>query len=217
MVFLIRVQLREDYSNLIFYLSPLVAVALTLFFGSFIFLILDLSPIESFKIFFMSPISNSYGISELFVKATPLAIIALGLSYCFKNNIYNIGAEGQLTMGAIFGGGIGLLFNDSTSIFLLPLMILFGAKGGAFWATIPAILKTKFNTNEILTSLMLTYVALFILDYFVVGPWKDPAGYGLPKSMPFPDAGLNRCLFLMQEDFLYYLMAFVFILVSILQ
>ena len=92
-------------------------------------------------------------------------------------------------MGAIFGGGIGLLFNDSTSVFLLPLMILFGAIGGAFWATIPAILKTKFNTNEILTSLMLTYVALFILDYFVVGPWKDPAGYGLPKSMPFPDAG----------------------------
>ena len=189
MVFLIKVQLREDYSNLIFYLSPLVAVALTLFFGSFIFLILDLSPIESFKIFFISPISNSYGISELFVKATPLAIIALGLSYCFKNNIYNIGAEGQLTMGAIFGGGIGLLFNDSTSVFLLPLTILFGAIGGAFWATIPAILKTKFNTNEILTSLMLTYVALFILDYFVVGPWKDPAGYGLPKSMPFPDAG----------------------------
>ena len=74
-------------------------------------------------------------------KATPLAIIALGLSYCFKNNIYNIGAEGQLTMGAIFGGGIGLLFNDSTSVFLLPLMILFGAIGGAFWATIPAILK----------------------------------------------------------------------------
>ena len=189
MVYLIRVQLREDYSNLIFYFSPLVAVALTLFFGSFIFLILDLSPIESFKIFFISPISTSYGISELFVKATPLAIIALGLSYCFKNNIYNIGAEGQLTMGAIFGGGIGLLFNDSTSVFLLPSMILFGALGGAFWATIPAILKTKFNTNEILTSLMLTYVALFILDYFVVGPWKDPAGYGLPKSMPFPDAG----------------------------
>jgi simple sugar transport system permease protein len=98
-------------------------------------------------------------------------------------------------MGAIFGGGIGLLFNDSTSIFLLPLMILFGAIGGAFWASIPALLKTKFNTNEILTSLMLTYVALFILDYFVVGPWKDPAGYGLPKSMPFPDAGRLPLLF----------------------
>ena len=195
MAYLISIKLREDYSNFIFYLSPLVAVFLTLFFGSFIFLILDLSPIESFKIFFISPISNSYGISELFVKATPLAIIALGLSYCFKNNIYNIGAEGQLTMGAIFGGGIGLLFNDSTSIFLLPLMILFGAIGGAFWASIPALLKTKFNTNEILTSLMLTYVALFILDYFVVGPWKDPAGYGLPKSMPFPDAGRLPVLF----------------------
>ena len=75
-------------------------------------------------------------------------------------------------------------FVEARQVFLLPLMILFGAIGGAFWATIP-ILKTKFNTNEILTGLMLTYVALFILDYFVVGPWKDPAGYGLPKSMPF--------------------------------
>ncbi len=195
MVYLIRIDRRNEYSNLIFYLSPLVAVFLTLLFGSLTFLFLNLDPIESFKIFFVSPISNPYGVSELFVKATPLAIIALGLSYCFKNNIYNIGAEGQLTMGAIFGGGIGILFNDSTSPLLLPSMILFGALGGVFWATIPALLKTKFNTNEILTSLMLTYVALFILDYFVVGPWKDPAGYGLPKSMPFPEAGRLPILF----------------------
>ncbi len=192
---MINIQKREDYSNLIFYLSPFVAILLTLFFGSFIFLLLDLNPIESFKIFFISPISNFYGLSELLVKASPLAIIALGLSYCFKNNIYNIGAEGQLTMGAIFGGGVGLLFYESNSILLLPFMILFGAIGGAFWASIPAILKTKFNTNEILTSLMLTYIALLILDYFVVGPWKDPNGYGLPKSRPFPDAGRLPILF----------------------
>ena len=98
-------------------------------------------------------------------------------------------SRGATNNGSNIWWGYWALFNDSTSVFLLPLMILFGAVGGAFWATIPAILKTKFNTNEILTSLMLTYVALFILDYFVVGPWKDPAGYGLPKSMPFPDAG----------------------------
>ena len=169
---------------MIFYLSPLVAVFATLLFGSLIFLLLDLNPFESFKIFFISPISNSYGLSELLVKATPLAIIALGLSYCFKNNIYNIGAEGQLTMGAIFGGGLGILFYNSDSFLLLPAMILFGGIGGALWALIPAILKTKFNTNEILTSLMLTYIAILILDYLVVGPWKDPASYGLPKSRP---------------------------------
>ena len=195
MVFLINIQKRDNHSNLIFYLSPIFAIFLTLFFGSFIFLMLDLSPLESFKIFFISPISNSYGLSELLVKASPLAIIALGLSYCFKNNIFNIGAEGQLTMGAIFGGGVGLFFHESSSIFLLPTMIFFGAVGGAFWASLPAILKTKFNTNEILTSLMLTYIAIFILDYLVVGPWKDPNGYGLPKSRPFPDSGRLPQLF----------------------
>ena len=192
---MIKIIKRNEYSNLIFYISPIVAILLTLFFGSFIFLLLDLNPIESFKIFFISPVSNSYGLSELLVKASPLAIIALGLSYCFKNNIYNIGAEGQLTMGAIFGGGIGLLFHTSESIYLLPLMILFGVLGGALWGLIPAILKTKFNTNEILTSLMLTYIAILILDYLVVGPWKDPDGYGLPKSRPFPDSGRLPILF----------------------
>ena len=192
---MIKLQKRYTTSNLIFYLSPLVAILLTLFFGSFIFLLLDLSPIDSFIIFFISPISTLYGISELLVKASPLALIALGLSYCFKNNIYNIGAEGQLTMGAIFGGGVGVFFYESNSIFLLPTMILFGSIGGAFWASIPAILKTKFNTNEILTSLMLTYIALLILDYFVVGPWKDPASYGLPKSRPFPESGRLPVLF----------------------
>ena len=107
---MIKIQKRNSSSRLIFYLSPIVAIFLTLFFGSLIFLFLDLSPIESFKIFFIGPISNWYGLSELLVKASPLALIALGLSYCFKNNIYNIGAEGQLTMGALFGGGIGLFF-----------------------------------------------------------------------------------------------------------
>ena len=186
---------RSQSSNLMNLLVPIIAVILTLFTGSIIFSLMGHNPFFALHTFFISPISSAYGISELLVKATPLALIAIGLAFCFKNNIYNIGAEGQLTMGAIFGGGIGLLFNDSTSIFLLPLMILFGAIGGAFWASIPALLKTKFNTNEILTSLMLTYVALFILDYFVVGPWKDPAGYGLPKSMPFPDAGRLPVLF----------------------
>ena len=92
-------------------------------------------------------------------------------------------------MGAIFGGGLGILFYNSDSFLLLPAMILFGGIGGALWGLIPAILKTKFNTNEILTSLMLTYIAILILDYLVVGPWKDPASYGLPKSRPFPESG----------------------------
>ena len=153
---------RSQSSGLMNFFVPIISIVLTLITGSIIFVLLGFDPVYALYTFFISPISSTYGISELFVKATPLALIAIGLSYCFKNNIYNIGAEGQLTMGAIFGGGIGILFHDTNAFWLLPLMIFGGAIGGALWGLIPAILKTKFNTNEILTSLMLVYVALYL-------------------------------------------------------
>jgi len=186
---------RPQSSNIMNIFVPIIAVILTLITGSIIFSLMGFNPIFALHTFFISPISTTYGISELLVKATPLALIAIGLAFCFKNNIYNIGAEGQLTMGAIFGGGIGIYFHDTNSFWLLPLMIIGGAIGGAFWAMIPALLKNKFNTNEILTSLMLVYVALFILDYLVVGPWRDPEGYSFPKTRPFSDSGRMPLLF----------------------
>ena len=186
---------RSQSSNIMNIFVPIIAVILTLITGSIIFSLMGFSPFFALHTFFISPISTTYGISELLVKATPLALIATGLAFCFKNNIYNIGAEGQLTMGAIFGGGIGIYFHDTNSFWLLPLMIIGGAIGGAFWAMIPALLKNKFNTNEILTSLMLVYVALFILDYLVVGPWRDPDGYSFPKTRPFSDSGRMPLLF----------------------
>ena len=186
---------RPQSSNIMNIFAPIIAVILTLITGSIIFSIMGFNAFFALHTFFISPISTTYGISELLVKATPLALIATGLAFCFKNNIYNIGAEGQLTMGAIFGGGIGIYFHDTNSFWLLPLMITGGAIGGAFWAMIPALLKNKFNTNEILTSLMLVYVALFILDYLVVGPWRDPEGYSFPKTRSFSDSGRMPLLF----------------------
>ena len=186
---------RAQSSNIINIFVPIIAVILTLITGSIIFSLMGFNSLFALHTFFISPISTTYGISELLVKATPLALIATGLAFCFKNNIYNIGAEGQLTMGAIFGGGIGMYFHDINSFWLLPLMIIGGAIGGAVWAMIAALLKNKFNTNEILTSLMLVYVALLILDYLVVGPWRDPDGYSFPKSRPFSDSGRMPLLF----------------------
>ena len=186
---------RAQSSNIMNIFAPIIAVILTLITGSIIFSIMGFNPFFALHTFFISPISTTYGISELLVKATPLALIATGLAFCFKNNIYNIGAEGQLTMGAIFGGGIGIYFHDTNSFWLLPLMIIGGAIGGSLWAMIPALLKNKFNTNEILTSLMLVYVALFILDFLVVGPWRDPEGYSFPKTRSFSDSGRMPLLF----------------------
>tara|TARA_B100001123_G_scaffold365498_1_gene424522 strand:+ start:69 stop:1136 length:1068 start_codon:yes stop_codon:yes gene_type:complete len=186
---------RPQSSNLMNLLVPIIAIILTLITGSIIFSLMGFNAFFALHTFFISPISSTYGISELLIKATPLALIAVGLAFCFKNNIYNIGAEGQLTMGAIFGGGIGIYFYDTNGFWLLPLMIIGGAIGGIFWAIIPALLKNKFNTNEILTSLMLVYVALLILDYLVVGPWRDPQGYSFPKTRPFSDSGRMPTLF----------------------
>ena len=131
-----------------------------------------------------------YGIGELFIKASPLMLIGVGLAVGFKANVWNIGAEGQLAMGAVFGGGIAIYFAESNSIFVLPAMFLAGMIGGMLWAAIPAFLKTQYNANEILVSLMLNYVAILILSLLVHGSWKDPQGYGFPQSILFSDSAL---------------------------
>jgi simple sugar transport system permease protein len=119
------------------------------------------------------------------VKAIPLALIALGLSLGFRANVWNIGAEGQLTVGAICAGGVALIFWNSGGWWTLPMMGLAGLGGGVAYAAIPALLRTRFNANEILTSLMLTYVAQLFLGYLVTGPWRDPDGFNFPQSRPF--------------------------------
>ena len=187
---MIRLEPRRSHSQAMVYLSPVLAIVMTLVVGGIIFAFMGKNPLEALYTFFILPISNRYGVSELLVKATPLVIIAIGLAMGFRANVWNIGAEGQLTMGAIFGGGLALYFYDSQSVFLLPAMLVFGAIGGAFWGAIPALLRTRFNANEILTSLMLTYVATLFLSYLVHGPWRNPEGFNFPESRPFPDAGL---------------------------
>ncbi|GAB6070609.1 ABC transporter permease [Thiomicrorhabdus hydrogeniphila] len=187
---LLRLEARSIPSKKMTYLSPVIAVLLTVLSGMIIFASMGKSPIEGTYVFFIEPITNIYGLGELAVKATPLILIALGLAVGFKANIWNIGAEGQLIIGAILGGGLALWFYESESAWLLPMMILFGAIGGMLWAAIPALLKTKYNTNEILTSLMLTYVAILFLNFMVNGPFRDPSGYNFPESRLFSDSAL---------------------------
>ncbi len=186
---MIRLEHRGQHSQTMLYLSPLLAVVLTLIFGTIVFAILGKDPLVALYAFFVMPLTNLHGVSELLVKATPLVLIGIGLSIGFRANVWNIGAEGQLTIGAIFGGGLAIYFHDSDSLFLLPGMIVAGIIGGMVWAAIPALLRTRFNANEILTSLMLSYVAVLFLSYLVHGPWRDPGGYNFPETRLFPDAG----------------------------
>src|SRR5258706_3962722 len=140
---------------------------------------------------YISRLPTLYGVGELCLRATPLMLCALGLALGFRANVWNIGAEGQLTLGAIVGGGVALWLHDVQGAWvLLPLMLVAGALGGMAWAAIPAFLRTRFNTNEILVSLMLVYVAKLLLSWLVHGPWRDPEGYNFPQSPMFHEAAL---------------------------
>ena len=185
-----RLEARIGVSGAMVYVTPVLAVVLTMACGSVLFAALGHNPAAVLYAFFVQPISSAYGLAELTIKATPLVLCAIGLSFGFRANIWNIGAEGQLTLGAIAGGGLALWAGDDASVWFLPAMIIASLLGGAAWAAIPAYLKTRFNANEILTSLMLTYVAILLLSYLVHGPWKDPDGYSFPQSRMFADSVL---------------------------
>ncbi|MBX3685701.1 MAG: ABC transporter permease [Rhodocyclaceae bacterium] len=187
---MLKLEARPEPSQLMAYLSPLLAVALTLIGGLLVFSALGTDPLEGFKVFFLNPVKDTYGVSELLLKATPLMLCAVGLAVGFRANVWNIGAEGQYVMGAVAASGMALYFIDSESAMLLPAMVLAGAVGGALWAAIPALLRTRFNANEILTSLMLVYIAQLAVSWLAHGPWKDPDGFNFPQSKMFADSAL---------------------------
>lgn len=181
---------RQAPSKAMVYLSPVFALFLSMLAGIVLFVIMKVSPIEALKAFFIAPISNSYGLAELGVKATPLILIGVALSLGFKAGVWNIGAEGQLTIGGMCGGAVALCFYEQQGFYILPLMFLAGVAGGMAWAAIVAFLRVKFNANEILTSLMLSYVAVLFLNLMVHGPLKDPDGFNFPESRMLSDGTL---------------------------
>lgn len=171
-------------------MSPLIALVLTIVLGSFLFLTLGKSPVAAFHAYFIEPLSEVWSIHELLVKATPLILIGCGLALAFRSANWNIGAEGQFVVGGIAGSLVPVLFPELSSPLLLPLVLVCGVAGGALYAAIPALLKTRFGANEILTSLMLVYVAALLLDWLVRGPWRDPGGYGFPGTQAFDASAL---------------------------
>jgi simple sugar transport system permease protein len=187
---MLRLEPRAEASQVMSYVSPLIAIVLMLIGGLVLFTVLGKNPIEGFKVFFINPISDLYGVAELFLKATPLMLIAIGLAVGFRANVWNIGAEGQLIVGAIAASAVALYFYESEGIHILLLMVFAGAIGGMLWAAIPALLKTRFNTNEILVSLMLVYVAQLLVSWLVHGPMMDPDGFNFPQSRLFEDSAL---------------------------
>ena len=186
---MLKLEARPQPSGFWRIASPLLALVLTVVIGVVLFLALGKDPVQGLRVFFWEPIRSSYALGELVVKATPLLIIALGLALCFRSNVWNIGAEGQYVMGAVFATGIALMADKASSPWVMvPSVLLAGVLGGMVWAGITAFLRDRFHANEILVSLMLVYVAIMVLGYLVYGPWKDPLGYNFPQTKTFEAA-----------------------------
>jgi general nucleoside transport system permease protein len=186
----LRLEARPEPSRLAKWLSPVVASIAVLAIGFVLFAAMGRDPWFALYTFFIDPIDTRYDIAELLLKASPIMLCAVGLAVGYRANVWNIGAEGQLVMGAIFGGGVALACNGSESPLVLPAMIVAGVAGGMLWAAIPAILRIKCNANEILVSLMLVYVASLVLSLLVHGAWRDPEGFNFPQSTMFGESAL---------------------------
>jgi general nucleoside transport system permease protein len=182
---MISFEARGEPSRFWTHASPVLALLVTVVIGVLLFLALGKDPVRGLQVFFWEPIKSPYALGELMVKATPLLIIALGLALCFRSNVWNIGAEGQFVMGAVAAGGVALLAGKDTGAWIIPAILLAGVLGGMAWGGITAMLRDRFNANEILVSLMLVYVADMLLSYLVFGPWKDPNGYNFPQTRTF--------------------------------
>jgi general nucleoside transport system permease protein len=176
---------RDDVSTLRNWLTPVAAFALALAIGGGIVSIMGRSPLRAFEVYLLEPLSQGWALQEILLKATPLMLIGIGLAFCYRADRWNIGAEGQFVIGGLCGGGVAVATHGMTAWWILPLMLAVGAIGGMIWAAIPASLRNRLGVSEILTSLMLVYVAQFALDYLVRGPWRDPSAFNFPQSVMF--------------------------------
>ena len=185
---MLKLEARAQPSQAMSLLSPLLALGVTLLVGSALFVMLGRDPLRGLQMFFVEPLSSLFALSELSVKATPLILIALGLAVCFRSNVWNIGAEGQFIVGALCAGWVAMQAGPATAglgkAYVVPVLLA-GVLGGMAWAGLVALLRDRFNANEILVSLMLVYVAEMLLGWLVYGPWKDPQGYNFPQTITF--------------------------------
>lgn len=170
-------------------LVPILSIVLALAAGGVLLWLVGVNPLETYRAMVNGAFGSAYAISETLVRATPLMLTGLAVSVAFRMLFWNIGAEGQLAMGAFAAAGIALFLPEAvpgiSAWVLLPLMIVAGFIGGALWGLIPAMLKAFLNVNEIITSLMLNYVAILWIQYLYYGPWRDPLGFGFPGTAEF--------------------------------
>ena len=190
----LKIERRMEPSRRANILVPILSIVLALVAGAMLLLLAGVNPLETYRAMVEGAFGSAYAISETLVRATPLMLTGLAVSIAFRMLFWNIGAEGQLAMGAFAASGAALFLPKAmpgiSPWLLLSLMLVAGFIGGALWGLIPAALKAFLSVNEIITSLMLNYVAILWIQYLYYGPWKDPKGFGFPGTEPFPDVAI---------------------------
>jgi general nucleoside transport system permease protein len=176
---------RESASMKMKVLAPGIAFAVAVLLNLALYVAIGRNPAAVLYALLVEPFLSWSSFSEVLLKATPLMLIAQGLAIGFRAKVFNIGAEGQFILGAIFASSLPVWFPQATGQWMWPTMLVLGAIGGACWASITAHWRVRFNANEILVSLMLSLIALQVLNYLLVGPWKDPDGFNFPQSVMF--------------------------------
>ena len=199
MPFSLKLEKRLEPSKRMSYLVPVASFVLALIFGAILLALAGADPWQTYRAMLEGAFGTPgqwregefYSLTETLVKATPLMLTGLGVSIAFRMLFWNIGAEGQLVMGGFAAGAVAIwaptLFPFIPPWAYLPLMVVAGMLGGALWGLIPAMLKAYLRVNEIITTLMLNYIAILWLQHLYYGPWKDPQGYGFPGTAQFPE------------------------------
>jgi ABC-type uncharacterized transport system permease subunit len=184
-----RFERTESPSTSVSILVPIGSILLALMVCGLVLLLSGENPFDVYWAMVRGSLADRNGISETLVKMIPLLLTGLGVSIAFRMKLWNIGAEGQLYLGAIFATGTALfIIPNASAVILIPAMAISGMVGGALWGLIPGALRAYLGANETITTLMLNYVAIQLTDYLVHEPWRDPGSFGFPGTKRFPDA-----------------------------
>lgn len=183
---MLRFEDREKVSIQLRVMIPLISILLGISTGGIAMIFSKINPFKVYKAIFIGAFGNTYSLSETIVVSIPLILMSVGLVLVFKMHYWNIGAYGQYIMGAIFGTYFAINSTETVSRFyLLTLMFIFGIIGGVLWSLIPSILKGYWKVNEVITTLLLNYIALYILKFLMYGPWRNPKYFGFPLTETF--------------------------------
>jgi len=169
------------------YTVPLLSIITGLLVGAIFLALAGVNPATAYMEMLHGAFGSKYGFSETVVKTIPLILTGLAVAVAFRMLLWNIGAEGQFYMGAIGASWIALTMDNYPAAVVIPMMFVAGFLFGGLWGLIPGVLKAGWDANEIITTLMLNYVAINFCDYLVYGPWKDPNGMGFPLTRPFEE------------------------------